>query len=48
MIKILKQKIAVGWTREGAVQVQIEANVRDADKLAKSRLPEGESFWESC
>ena len=36
--------MAVGWAREGEVQEQIEATVADAVKLARSRLPEGESF----
>ena len=36
--------MAVGWVREGAVHKQIEATVEDAVKLARSRLPEGESF----
>ena len=36
--------MAVGWAREGAVQKQIEATVEDAVQLARSRLPEGESF----
>jgi len=36
--------MAVGWAREGAVQEQIEATVEDAVQLARSRLPEGESF----
>ena len=35
--------MAVGWSRDGAVQEQIDANVNDAVKLARSRLPEGES-----
>ena len=42
--------MAVGWAREGAVQEQIEATVEDAVQLARSRLPEGESFFkcEEC
>ena len=36
--------MAVGWAREGAVQEQIEVTVEDAVKLARSLLPEGESF----
>ena len=42
--------MAVGWAREGAVHKQIEATVEDAVKLARSRLPEGESFFkcEEC
>lgn len=35
--------MAVGWARDGAVQEQIDASVGDAVKLARSRLPEGES-----
>ena len=34
--------MAVGWTRDGGVQDQIDASVKDAVKLARSRLPEGE------
>lgn len=36
--------MAGGWAREGAVQEQIDASVEDAVKLARSRLPEGESL----
>ncbi|RJQ85923.1 MAG: DksA/TraR family C4-type zinc finger protein [Desulfobacteraceae bacterium] len=36
--------MAVGWSRDGAVQDQIEANVADAVKLARSRLGSGESL----
>jgi len=36
--------MAGGWSRDGAVQDQIDASVEDAIKLAKSRLPEGESL----
>jgi phage/conjugal plasmid C-4 type zinc finger TraR family protein len=35
--------MAVGWSRDGDVQQQIDASVNDAVKLARSRLPEGES-----
>ena len=35
--------MAVGWTRDGGVQEQIDASVKDAVKLARSRLPEGKS-----
>lgn len=35
--------MAGGWTRDGAVQDQIDASVEDAIKLARSRIPEGES-----
>jgi phage/conjugal plasmid C-4 type zinc finger TraR family protein len=33
--------MATGWAREGAVQDQIDATVKDAINLAKSRLPQG-------
>ena len=33
--------MAGGWTRDGAVQDQIDASVEDAVKLARSRLPDG-------
>ncbi len=36
--------MAVGWARDGAVQEQIDATVEDAVKLARERLPEGESL----
>lgn len=35
--------MAVGWSRDGAVQEQIDATVDTAVQLAKSRLPEGAS-----
>ena len=35
--------MAGGWTRDGAVQEQIDATVEDAVQLARSRLPEGDS-----
>jgi len=35
--------MAGGWSRDGAVQEQIDASVDDAVKLARSRLPKGES-----
>ncbi|MDX1706985.1 MAG: DksA/TraR family C4-type zinc finger protein [Desulfobacterales bacterium] len=34
--------MAGGWTRDGGVQDQIDASLKDAVKLARSRLPEGE------
>jgi phage/conjugal plasmid C-4 type zinc finger TraR family protein len=42
--------MAGGWTRDGAVQDQIDASVGDAVKLARSRLPEGEgaSHCQEC
>lgn len=36
--------MAGGWTRDGAVQDQIDASVREAVELARSRLPKGESL----
>jgi phage/conjugal plasmid C-4 type zinc finger TraR family protein len=36
--------MAVGWSREDAVQEQIDATVGSAVQLAKSRLPDGESL----
>ena len=36
--------MAVGWARDGSVQDQIDASVGDAVKLARERLPEGESL----
>jgi phage/conjugal plasmid C-4 type zinc finger TraR family protein len=36
--------MAVGWTRDGGVQDQIDANVKDAVKLVRSRLPDGEGL----
>ena len=42
--------MAGGWTRDGGIQDQIDASVEDAVKLARSRLPEGESltYCEEC
>jgi len=42
--------MAGGWTRDGAVQDQIDASVDDAVKLARSRLPAGEALThcEAC
>jgi phage/conjugal plasmid C-4 type zinc finger TraR family protein len=39
-----EQIMAVGWSRDGSVQDQIDASVQDAVKLARSRLPEGKSL----
>ncbi|MEO8018590.1 MAG: DksA/TraR family C4-type zinc finger protein [Pseudomonadota bacterium] len=39
--------MATGWAKEGAVQDQIDATVKDAIKRATSRLPTGPSL-ESC
>ena len=36
--------MAGGWSRDGAVQEQINAGIEDAVKLARSHLPEGESL----
>ena len=36
--------MAGGWSRDGAVQDQIDASVEDAVKLARSRLPNGEGL----
>jgi len=33
--------MATGWAKEGAVQDQIDATVKDAVSLAQSRLPQG-------
>jgi phage/conjugal plasmid C-4 type zinc finger TraR family protein len=42
--------MAVGWSHDGDVQQQIDASVADAVKLARSRLPQGESlrYCEMC
>ncbi len=42
--------MAGGWSRDGAVQDQIDASVEDAVKLARSRLPQGNglSHCEEC
>jgi len=36
--------MATGWAREGAVQEQIDATVKDAIDRAKSNLPAGASL----
>ena len=36
--------MAVGWSRDGAVQEQVDATVESAVQLARSRLPDGESL----
>lgn len=36
--------MAGGWSRDGAVQDQIDASIEDAIKLARSRLPDGKSL----
>ena len=42
--------MAGGWARDGAVQDQIDASVADAVKLARAKLPTGESaeFCQEC
>lgn len=36
--------MAGGWSRDGAVQDQIDASIDDAVREARSRLPAGESL----
>ena len=36
--------MAVGWSRDGSVQEQIDASVGDAVEQARRRLPKGESL----
>ncbi len=36
--------MAGGWSKDGAVQDQIDASIKDAIKQAKERLPKGESL----
>ncbi|MFW6054503.1 MAG: DksA/TraR family C4-type zinc finger protein [Thermodesulfobacteriota bacterium] len=36
--------MAGGWSRDGAVQDQINASVEDEVRRARSRLPQGESL----
>ena len=36
--------MAGGWSRDGAIQDQIDATVQSGVQLARSRLPDGESF----
>ena len=42
--------MAGGWSRDGAVQDQIDASVEDAVKQARGRLPKGKSLMncEEC
>ena len=42
--------MAGGWTRDGSVQDQIDASIKDAVKLARNRLPDGEgsTHCEQC
>ena len=36
--------MAVGWSRDGDVQEQIDASVRNAVDQARRRMPEGDSL----
>ena len=36
--------MAGGWSRDGAVQDQIDASIEDAVSLARQQLPKGESL----
>jgi len=42
--------MAVGWSRDGAVQEQIDATVESKIQLARKRLPVGESvtYCQEC
>ena len=42
--------MAGGWTRDGAVQDQIDDTVKDAVSAARARMPAGESaaFCDEC
>ena len=41
--------MAGGWSKDGAVQEQIDASVEDAVRRARSRLPrDGESLTRCC
>ncbi len=42
--------MAGGWSKDGAVQDQIDASVNDAVDVARARLPQGKSleFCETC
>ena len=42
--------MAGGWSKDGAVQEQIDASVSDAVNAARERLPQGKSleFCEEC
>jgi len=42
--------MAGGWSKDGAIQEQIDASVQEAVELARSRMPQGESLrWcEEC
>ena len=36
--------MAGGWSKDGAVQDQIDASVEDAVKMVRNQLPQGESL----
>ncbi len=36
--------MATGWAKEGAVQDQIDATIKDAIQRARSQLPQGEGL----
>ena len=36
--------MAGGWSKDGAVQDQIDASIKDAIKQAQDRMPKGESL----
>jgi len=38
--------MAGGWSKDGAVQEQIDDSINDAIELARSKLPAGESLTE--
>ncbi|MGA9852854.1 MAG: DksA/TraR family C4-type zinc finger protein [Gammaproteobacteria bacterium] len=42
--------MASGWSKDGAVQEQIDASIEDALKSVRNRLPDGESLkhCEAC
>lgn len=42
--------MAGGWTRDGAVQDQIEDTVKDAVQFARARMPsgQGETYCDEC
>lgn len=42
--------MAVGWSKDGAVQDQIDASVADALSAVRGRMPKGESaeFCDEC
>jgi phage/conjugal plasmid C-4 type zinc finger TraR family protein len=42
-IPLQGETMAVGWSRDGSEQEQIDASVAEAVELARSRLPEGKS-----